>query len=150
MLDEHDPSFVKSGEHLLWLNVIDRAVQDYTRFYDWVVLRGTKPQNGGSQPLTAKTLWTAMQTELYNLQWFFFAPPEEFNFAWIFAHVFSADEDLLTDIRKKLRELHLDNAAENKDNKVIWPFIAHISPQKLSKRQRKSVAKLRWHVGPLH
>lgn len=94
-------------EHKLWVSVLDRAVMDYTMFFDYVT---TKMRNTNSNSKMRRNARNGMMRELDSLRWFFF---EEnilpYNLAWIADLCFDSDSDFLDKVRKRVQEKHYSN-----------------------------------------
>lgn len=152
MVDEPN-GYTKSGEHLLWFNVLDRALQDYTRFFDWYVQRAVRSNNGKTADVTRESLRGLMAYELDVLKWFFFSTQSTpFNLTWIFDHCFGGDERLLAGIRERVREKHLTNLVENKKHPAVKHLYKSYSNDGLLKDIITDTPprKIRWHVSSLH
>lgn len=152
MLDELDSFAAKSGEHLLWFNVLDRALQDYTRFFDWYIQRASKSNGVANPDVTRESLRGLMSYELEVLKWFFFsAQPTPFNLSWIFDHCFGGDERLLTSIRDRIKLKHRTNLIENKNHPAVAHFVSQYTENGLLENVPTDVPsrKIRWHVSSL-
>jgi hypothetical protein len=151
MIEELD-AFTKSPEHHLWANVVERALQDYVRFFDWYVARAQR-STAKSPDLTRASLKGVMAYELETLKWFFFSSePVPFNLAWIFDHVFNADERLLETIRVKVKEAHYANLLANKTHPGLKHYLeAYSNAGVLAEiRTQRRTKKVRWRSGVLH
>ena len=94
-------------EHKLWVSVLDRAVMDYTMFFDYIV---TKMRNTNSNSRMRKAAKAGMMRELDCLRWFFFE--EEllpYNLTWIAELCFDSDSNFLDKVRQRVQEKHYSN-----------------------------------------
>jgi hypothetical protein len=95
------------SEHGLWVSVLDRAVMDYTMFFDYIVTRLTEKYVSTT---VKRNIHNSMMRELECLRWFFFEKETlPYNLAWIAEFCFEGDTDLLTKIRTRIKEKHYSN-----------------------------------------
>ena len=95
------------NEHGLWVSVLDRAIMDYTLFFDYVV---TKLRNIDCNSRVRKNVRNAMRRDLDSLRWFFFEEAVvPYNLSWIAEFCFDGDSDFLDKVRKRVQEKHYSN-----------------------------------------
>lgn len=149
MIHEID-SFKMSGEHRLWLNVVERAIQDYIFFFDYVV-RGAQITSYGSPRVYSRRSMSVMRAhELKELRdWLFDDDPNVINLKWVFDHCFDGDDGLLTKLRDRIREQHITNLSNNKDHPAVKQFfqLYNAEGQKIERRTAPRVKKTRWNKG---
>ncbi len=94
-------------EHQLWVAVLDRAIMDYTMFFDYVV---TRMRNTNCNSRIRRNVRNGMMRELDSLRWFFFDENIlPYNLTWIADHCFDGDCDFLDKVRKRVQEKHYSN-----------------------------------------
>lgn len=103
----------KINEHLLWVSVVDRAIMDYTFFFDYIV---SKMRNMNQSSRARKNSRNGMMRDLESLRWFFFEEScVPYNLTWIAEFCFDGDNDILSKIRKRVKEKHYSNLMQYAD-----------------------------------
>ena len=108
----------KSPEQELWCMVLDRALADYSFFFDWLIsLDKTYKISEPAQGMN-------MGRELRTLEWFLFSKDSiPHNMNWIMDYCYDGDQLLARTIRKKIVEKHQENLARNQNNPIVKPFV---------------------------
>jgi hypothetical protein len=98
-----------TGEYLLWVAIVDRAIWDFCTFADWYCQR-LSHEYGRKRKQVSNTAEVAMLREYNVLSWFLFSErSEEFNLQWIAEHVFKCGDSICGDIRKRCEAGHKAN-----------------------------------------
>lgn len=108
----------KTPEQELWCAVLDRAVLDYSFFFDWFI---TLQKFAATQHHDYVAL---MNRELRSLEWFFFSKGSlTHNLNWIMDYCFDSNQGLAQAIRKRVSERYKENLAHNKDHELLKPYL---------------------------
>lgn len=150
--DEQDST---PPEIKLWINVAERAMQDFCNFYYWYADRSLDTGGKAIKDCTRKRLFFNMAENLNELEWFLFCPvPTEFNLTWIFEHcgegsnTIDDNAAILSKLRKEMRVRHHSNYQHYKDHPLIAPKAAWFEARikRAEKRPTKYLKKIRWRV----